>query len=100
MEIVIDIDSSIPDFARFWLGLEVAALVDEIRRKIAGGEPSVGEALPSARQLAADLRIDVETVAKSYRLLEGEGVLRSDTLGRVFVRRCDAAPAARAPATR
>ena len=33
--------------------------------------------MPSVRQLAVDLRINLNTVARAYRVLEGEGLIRS-----------------------
>jgi len=85
MEIVIDVDRAIPSFARFWLGLEVVELVARIRQAVDDGKLADGAALPSARQLAADLELDSDTVAKAYRLLQADNVLRIDVFGRVFV---------------
>ena len=46
-----------------------------IRRAIAEGEIRVGDPLPPVRQLAADLGINLNTVARAYRELEREGLV-------------------------
>lgn len=47
----------------------------EIRDAIARGEVRPGESLPTVRQLAADLGINLNTVARAYRFLEAEGLV-------------------------
>jgi GntR family transcriptional regulator len=54
-------------------------IMDEIKRAIVLGTVAPNEALPSVRQLAADLRVNPNTVQQAYRELE--------RAGRVFVRR-------------
>lgn len=54
------------------LYLQVAA---EIRRAIADGEAKPGERLPPARDLAAVLEVNTNTVLRSLRLLRDEGLL-------------------------
>lgn len=46
---------------------------DEIVRGIAQGEFAPGDALPSIRNLASDLGINLHTVNKAYALLRDEG---------------------------
>ena len=46
---------------------------DEIVRGIAQGELAPGDALPSVRNLAGDLGINLHTVNKAYALLRDEG---------------------------
>ena len=48
-----------------------------IRAAIATGRLQVGEQLPTVRQLAVELRINANTVAKVYAQLEREGVLET-----------------------
>lgn len=48
-----------------------------IREALASGRIGAGQALPPVRQLAADLGINFNTVARAYRLLEGEGLVSS-----------------------
>jgi len=47
----------------------------EIRRAIADGEVGPGERLPPARDLAAVLGVNANTVFRSLRLLRDEGLL-------------------------
>jgi GntR family transcriptional regulator len=47
----------------------------EIRRAIADGEAKAGERLPPARDLAAVLGVNTNTVLRSLRLLREEGLL-------------------------
>jgi GntR family transcriptional regulator len=54
------------------LYLQVAA---EIRRSIADGEAKPGERLPPARDLAAVLGVNTNTVLRALRLLREEGLL-------------------------
>jgi GntR family transcriptional regulator len=46
-----------------------------IRRAIADGEASPGERLPPARDLAAELGVNSNTVLRALRLLREEGLL-------------------------
>jgi GntR family transcriptional regulator len=50
-------------------------IMDEIRRAVVLGTLQPEDALPSARQLAVDLRINPNTVAQAYRELERIGVV-------------------------
>jgi GntR family transcriptional regulator len=54
------------------LYLQVAA---QIRRAIADGEATPGERLPPARDLATVLGVNTNTVLRSLRLLQDEGLL-------------------------
>ena len=47
----------------------------EIKALIARGELAEGAQLPPVRQLAADLGVNLNTVATAYRELQGEGLL-------------------------
>ena len=47
-----------------------------LRLAIAAGRLSVGERLPAARELAADIGVNFHTVRKAYQQLESEGLLR------------------------
>ena len=47
----------------------------EIRRAIAEGEAKPGERLPPAKDLAAILEVNTNTVLRSLRLLRDEGLL-------------------------
>ncbi|MCW8869271.1 MAG: GntR family transcriptional regulator [Proteobacteria bacterium] len=47
-------------------------LANEIKDMILNGDVSVGEALPSVRQLAVDYQVNPITVSKSYQILVDE----------------------------
>ena len=51
-----------------------AQVVAQVRAAIAAGELRAGDVLPSVRQLAAELRVNPNTVAQAYRELEHEGL--------------------------
>jgi GntR family transcriptional regulator len=52
-------------------------LVDQVRYAAASGGLRAGEALPSVRQLAEELRVNRNTVAKAYAELESQGVIET-----------------------
>jgi GntR family transcriptional regulator len=51
-------------------------VVDEIKRLIARGELEEGSTLPPVRQVAADLGVNLNTIANAYRQLQQEGLIR------------------------
>jgi GntR family transcriptional regulator len=57
----------------------------QIRQSLASGLLQPGEALPSIRRTAADLRINPNTVARAFSNLEREGVIRTVPGGGTFV---------------
>jgi len=63
-----------------------AQLDRSIRAAIAAGWLRVGDQLPTVRQLAVDLRINANTVAKVYAELERAGVLSTQRGIGTFVR--------------
>jgi len=50
-------------------------IIDQIRLMIAHGELRPGDQLPTVRQLATDLRVNFNTVARAYRLLDEAGLI-------------------------
>ncbi|HEX8920445.1 MAG TPA: GntR family transcriptional regulator [Pyrinomonadaceae bacterium] len=50
-------------------------VVDEIKALIARGELREGAALPPVRQVAADLGVNLNTIATAYRELQREGLI-------------------------
>src|SRR5438270_223990 len=50
-------------------------VVDAIKGLIARGELTEGAALPPVRQVAADLGVNLNTIATAYRELQAEGLL-------------------------
>ena len=51
-----------------------AQLVGAVKRAVATGRLRPGDKLPSVRELAAELVINPNTIAKAYQALESEGV--------------------------
>jgi len=51
-------------------------VADEIKGLIARGELREGMALPPVRQVAADLGVNLNTIAAAYRELQKEGLLK------------------------
>jgi DNA-binding transcriptional regulator YhcF (GntR family) len=52
-------------------------VVDQIKAAAASGALRPGEALPSIRPLAEELRVNRNTIAKAYSELEGLGVIET-----------------------
>jgi GntR family transcriptional regulator len=52
-------------------------IVDQVRAAAASGALRSGEALPSIRPLAEELRVNRNTVAKAYAELESQGVIET-----------------------
>lgn len=52
-------------------------LIDQVRGGIASGSLIAGDQLPTVRQLAVDLAINPNTVARAYRELELGGLLET-----------------------
>jgi GntR family transcriptional regulator len=50
-------------------------IMDQIKQRVAVGDWSEGQPIPSIRQLAADLQVSVITVKRAYLELEREGVI-------------------------
>ncbi len=66
MDIKIDFRSDQPIYIQ---------IVEQIRRQVASGELKQGDQLPTVRQLATDLRVNFNTVARAYRLLDEAGLI-------------------------
>ena len=50
-------------------------ITDQIRQLVASGELKEGDQLPTVRQLATELRVNFNTVARAYRLLDEAGLI-------------------------
>ena len=50
-------------------------IIEQIKRRVAVGDWTEGQAIPSIRQLAVDLQVSVITVKRAYLELEREGVI-------------------------
>jgi len=66
MQIQIDFRSAQPIYAQ---------IIEQIQQMIASGELKQGDQLPTVRQLAADLRVNFNTIARAYRLLDEAGLI-------------------------
>jgi GntR family transcriptional regulator len=73
-----------------------AQLDRSIRAAIATGELEPGAQLPTVRQLAVDLAVNANTVAKVYAQLERDGILETRRGVGTFVRESPSPQAARA----
>jgi GntR family transcriptional regulator len=60
-------------------------IAGQIKHAVAAGALKQGDALPSVRKLASDLRVNPNTVAKAYQDLEHEGVIRTVPGGGTYV---------------
>ena len=56
-------------------------LVTQIREAVRSGQLQPGAPMPAIRQLAIDLRINPNTVAKAYRLLERDAIIETGPRG-------------------
>ena len=66
MQITIDFRSGQPIYVQ---------IVEQVRRLVVSGELQVGDQLPTVRQLATDLRVNFNTVARAYRMLDQAGLI-------------------------
>jgi GntR family transcriptional regulator len=66
MQITLDFRSGIPIYIQ---------IMDQIKHLVAIGALSPDDQLPTVRQLASDLRVNFNTVARAYRLLDEAGVM-------------------------
>jgi GntR family transcriptional regulator len=73
-----------------------AQLDRSIRAAIATGELEPGAQLPTVRQLAVDLAVSANTVARVYAQLERDGILETRRGVGTFVRESPSPQAARA----
>jgi GntR family transcriptional regulator len=66
IDIQIDFESGVPIYMQ---------LLDRIKQMVASGQLQPGQQLPTMRQLAADLRVNYNTVGRAYTVLDQEGVI-------------------------
>lgn len=60
-------------------------VAEQISEAVAKGELAVGDRLPAVRKLAAELVVNPNTVARSYRCLEQAGLVTTKTGSGTFV---------------
>jgi len=61
-------------------------LIEQVKRSVALGILGSGEQLPTVKQLAIDLTINPNTVARAYRDLERDGVIETSPGRGSFIR--------------
>jgi GntR family transcriptional regulator len=61
MKITLNLRSDIPIYIQ---------IVEQVRHQVASGALKPGDQLPTVRALASDLRVNFNTVARAYRLLD------------------------------
>ena len=66
MVISVDLRSHVPTYVQ---------IVERVGHLVATGVMKPGDQLPTVRQLATDLRVNFNTVARAYRLLDEAGVI-------------------------
>ncbi len=76
MKLTIDPDSSVPIYVQ---------IEDTIHSLIAAGQLRPGEQLPTIRELAANIRVNLNTVARAYYELDRVGVISTQRGKGTFV---------------
>jgi len=64
-------------------------IIDQVKRDIAMGRLLKDEKLPTVRQLAVQLAINPNTIAKAYRQLEQEGIIVTKAGAGAFIANLD-----------
>ncbi len=64
-------------------------IIDQIKRDIALGRLNKNERLPTVRQLAGQIALNPNTIAKAYRQLEQEGIIVTKAGAGAFVANLD-----------
>ena len=77
MEIRIDPDSAVPIYMQ---------VVHSIKQQVATGRLKPGEQLPTVRELATDLRVNPNTVARAYDMLDSDNVITTQQGRGTYVR--------------
>lgn len=50
-------------------------IVEQVRQQLVAGGLQPGDQLPTVRQLAAELRVNFNTIARAYRILDEAGLI-------------------------
>jgi DNA-binding transcriptional regulator YhcF (GntR family) len=66
MNLEIDFRSGIPIYLQ---------VVERIKERLAAGQMKPGDQLPTVRSLAADLRVNFNTIARAYRIMDESGII-------------------------
>lgn len=62
----LDFRSGIPSYVQ---------IVEQVQAFLANGELKPGDQLPTVRQLASELRVNFNTIARAYRMLDEAGLI-------------------------
>jgi len=76
MKLNIELESSVPIYVQ---------VEEQIHSLIAAGQLRPGEQLPTIRELAADLRVNFNTIARAYHELDREGIISTQRGRGTFV---------------
>ena len=66
MNLEIDFRSGIPIYLQ---------VVERIKERLAGGQLKPGDQLPTVRSMALELRVNFNTIARAYRILDEAGII-------------------------
>jgi len=66
MNLEIDFRSGIPIYLQ---------VVERIKERLAAGQLRPGDQLPTVRSLAMDLRVNFNTIARAYRIMDDSGII-------------------------
>jgi len=77
MDLSVDLHSGVPIYVQ---------VVERIKHLVATGRLKPGDQLPTVRQLALDLRVNLNTIAKAYVMLNDAGVVSTRQGRGTFVR--------------
>ena len=66
LKVNLDFNSGIPIYVQ---------IVEQVRALLLSGELKPGDQLPTVRQLASELRVNFNTIARAYRLLDEAGLI-------------------------
>jgi GntR family transcriptional regulator len=66
MNLEIDFRSGIPIYLQ---------VVERIKERLASGQLKPGDQLPTVRALASDLRVNFNTIARAYRIMDEAGII-------------------------
>ena len=63
---VLDFRSGVPIYVQ---------IVEQVQQLVASGKLNPGDQLPTVRQLASELRVNFNTIARAYRMLDEAGLI-------------------------
>lgn len=66
LEFGLDFRSGVPIYVQ---------IVEQVQQSVAAGKLKTGDQLPTVRQLASEIRVNFNTVARAYRMLDEAGLI-------------------------